>query len=172
MPKPPHKSLHIATNKKPGSQPTRFMAFQPSDPARASAVPRWTWAQPLTNDMDDWGGAGKCSTDKNSTSIANKTLKTNKPTTSEPICLHPPSTPYASGQLAHCSSTQKASTSAATPGNTLPTRSSRLAPPPVEMCAILGASSDLFTADTESPPPMMVMAPFFSVISARHSAIS
>mmetsp|Transcript_25367 Transcript_25367/g.78092 ORF Transcript_25367/g.78092 Transcript_25367/m.78092 type:complete len:202 (+) Transcript_25367:568-1173(+) len=64
------------------------------------------------------------------------------------------------------------SSSAATPGNTLPSKSSKLAPPPVEMCDILSARPDLFTAATESPPPMMVTAPFFSVSSARHSAMS
>eukprot|EP00975_Prorocentrum_lima_P028314 5951382-Prorocentrum_lima.AAC.1 len=54
------------------------------------------------------------------------------------------------------------SSSAATPGNTLPSSSSKLAPPPVEMCDIFGARPDLLTADTESPPPMILMAPFFS----------
>merc|ERR1719352_158257 len=61
---------------------------------------------------------------------------------------------------------------AATPGSTLPSSSSKLAPPPVEMCDIFSDKPDLFTADTESPPPMMVIAPFFSVSSAKHSAIS
>ena len=57
---PSHETLHITTNKKAGSQPTHFMAFQPSDPARASAVPRWTWARPLTNDMNVGEVQEKC----------------------------------------------------------------------------------------------------------------
>mmetsp|Transcript_37937 Transcript_37937/g.74115 ORF Transcript_37937/g.74115 Transcript_37937/m.74115 type:complete len:235 (+) Transcript_37937:678-1382(+) len=55
---------------------------------------------------------------------------------------------------------------AATPGRTLPSRSSREAPPPVEMWDILSARPACSTAATESPPPMMVMAPL-PVHSAR-----
>mmetsp|Transcript_58268 Transcript_58268/g.138685 ORF Transcript_58268/g.138685 Transcript_58268/m.138685 type:complete len:235 (-) Transcript_58268:765-1469(-) len=63
------------------------------------------------------------------------------------------------------------SLSAATPGRTCPSRSSSEAPPPVEMCDIWSASPAFSTAATESPPPMMVMAPFL-VHSARVSATS
>ncbi len=44
-------------------------------------------------------------------------------------------------------------------GHTLPSRSSRDAPPPVEMWLILSARPAFSTAATESPPPMMVMVP-------------
>lgn len=44
-------------------------------------------------------------------------------------------------------------------GHTLPSRSSREAPPPVEMWLILSARPAFSTAATESPPPMMVMVP-------------
>ena len=47
---------------------------------------------------------------------------------------------------------------ASTPGSFLPSRNSRLAPPPVEMWVILSATPAFFTAETESPPPMMEMA--------------
>jgi hypothetical protein len=52
-----------------------------------------------------------------------------------------------------------ASSRQATPGRTLPSRSSREAPPPVEMWLILSARPAASTAATESPPPMMVVAP-------------
>ena len=42
---------------------------------------------------------------------------------------------------------------------TLPSSSSRDAPPPVEMWLILSATPAASTAATESPPPMMVVAP-------------
>ena len=42
---------------------------------------------------------------------------------------------------------------------TLPSRSSRDAPPPVEMWLILSARPAFSTAATESPPPMMVIVP-------------
>jgi hypothetical protein len=43
-------------------------------------------------------------------------------------------------------------------GQVLPSRNSRLAPPPVEMWVILSATPALWSAATESPPPTMVMA--------------
>src|SRR5579864_8144967 len=49
--------------------------------------------------------------------------------------------------------------SASTPGSLRPPRNSREAPPPVEMCEILLATPDWCTAATESPPPMMEVAP-------------
>ena len=52
------------------------------------------------------------------------------------------------------------SSRAATPGSTLPSNSSREAPPPVEMCDIWLATPAFSTADTESPPPMMVVHPY------------
>lgn len=52
------------------------------------------------------------------------------------------------------------SSRAATPGRTLPSSSSREAPPPVEMWLILSARPAFSTAATESPPPMIVMAPY------------
>src|SRR6266702_2882674 len=44
---------------------------------------------------------------------------------------------------------------ASTPGSFLPSRNSRLAPPPVEMWVIWSATPAWLMADTESPPPMM-----------------
>src|SRR6185437_5477618 len=44
------------------------------------------------------------------------------------------------------------SDSAATPGSSLPSRNSRLAPPPVEMCEMRSATPAACTAATESPP--------------------
>mmetsp|Transcript_4594 Transcript_4594/g.11198 ORF Transcript_4594/g.11198 Transcript_4594/m.11198 type:complete len:250 (+) Transcript_4594:146-895(+) len=64
------------------------------------------------------------------------------------------------------------SSSAATPGSTSPSRSSRAAPPPVEMWDIFSARPAFSTAATESPPPMMVMAPLEVDSSARVSAMS
>mmetsp|Transcript_1912 Transcript_1912/g.4246 ORF Transcript_1912/g.4246 Transcript_1912/m.4246 type:complete len:258 (-) Transcript_1912:324-1097(-) len=65
---------------------------------------------------------------------------------------------------------QAFSSSAATPGRTFPSRSSKLAPPPVEMWDISPALPLCSHAATESPPPMMVMAPPL-VMSARMSTI-
>src|SRR6266849_6252740 len=48
---------------------------------------------------------------------------------------------------------------ASTPGSLRPPRNSREAPPPVEMCEILPATPDWWTAATESPPPTMEVAP-------------
>ena len=49
--------------------------------------------------------------------------------------------------------------STAMPGSSLPSRNSREAPPPVEMCVILSAKPSLVTAATESPPPIIETAP-------------
>src|SRR3954454_24777975 len=54
------------------------------------------------------------------------------------------------------------SVSASTPGSFLPSRNSSEAPPPVEICVILSATPAAFTADTESPPPTIDVAPTFS----------
>ncbi len=51
------------------------------------------------------------------------------------------------------------SSRAATPGSTLPSSSSKEAPPPVEMWDIWLATPACSTAETESPPPMMVVQP-------------
>src|SRR4029077_13353987 len=58
------------------------------------------------------------------------------------------------------------SVNAARPGNSFPSSSSREAPPPVEMNVILSARPACFTAVTESPPPMMVVAPDWASASA------
>ena len=47
----------------------------------------------------------------------------------------------------------------ATPGNSLPSRNSSDAPPPVEMCVILSAKPSCSAAAALSPPPMIVTAP-------------
>mmetsp|Transcript_19909 Transcript_19909/g.34327 ORF Transcript_19909/g.34327 Transcript_19909/m.34327 type:complete len:227 (+) Transcript_19909:273-953(+) len=53
-----------------------------------------------------------------------------------------------------------ASSRAATPGSTLPSSSSREAPPPVEMWESLSATPACSAAATLSPPPTMVMQPW------------
>lgn len=53
-----------------------------------------------------------------------------------------------------------ASSRARTPGSCLPSNSSKLAPPPVEMWLITEATPTFSTAATESPPPMIVVTPF------------
>ena len=59
---------------------------------------------------------------------------------------------------------------AATPGSVLPSRYSSEAPPPVEMWLISAALPLFFTADTESPPPMIESPPFaFTVATASHT---
>src|SRR5690606_31532509 len=58
--------------------------------------------------------------------------------------------------VAHAS---PASMSAATPGSSLPSKNSRLAPPPVETWLILSAKPACCTAAAESPPPTMLNAP-------------
>src|SRR5260370_3442464 len=55
---------------------------------------------------------------------------------------------------------------AARPGNSFSSSSSREAPPPVEMNVILSARPACFTAVTESPPPMMGVAPDWASASA------
>src|ERR1051326_5153634 len=62
------------------------------------------------------------------------------------------------------------SVNAATPGSSLPSRNSRLAPPPVLMKVTCLPSLALFSAFTLSPPPMMLFAPFFCVASATARA--
>ena len=50
------------------------------------------------------------------------------------------------------------SLAASTPGSSLPSRNSREAPPPVEICVILSPKPRLLTAAAESPPPIIVVA--------------
>ena len=45
------------------------------------------------------------------------------------------------------------------PGSSLPSRNSRLAPPPVEMCVKRSVDPSSSTAATESPPPTTTVAP-------------
>src|SRR5208337_2796891 len=54
------------------------------------------------------------------------------------------------------------SVSASTPGSFFPSRNSSDAPPPVEMCVILSATSAPCTAATVSPPPTIEIAPTFT----------
>src|ERR1700689_1530456 len=54
------------------------------------------------------------------------------------------------------------SVSASTPGSFLPSRNSRLAPPPVEICVIWSATPAWLIAETESPPPMIDVAVRFA----------
>lgn len=56
--------------------------------------------------------------------------------------------------------TGMASSRASTPGSSLPSNNSKLAPPPVDMWLITLATPTFSTAATESPPPMMVVTPF------------
>src|ERR1044071_7536288 len=56
-----------------------------------------------------------------------------------------------------------------TPGNALPSRNSRLAPPPVEQCDTLVSTLNFFAAVAVSPPPTTVVAPAavaFAIASA------
>ena len=53
----------------------------------------------------------------------------------------------------------------------MPSSSSRLAPPPVEMWDILSARPAFSTAATESPPPMIVQQPL-PLMSARVVAMA
>src|SRR5215203_6982401 len=57
------------------------------------------------------------------------------------------------------------SVSAATPGSTRPPRNSSEAPPPVEMCEMRSVTPALWTAEIESPPPMMVVPVTFATAS-------
>src|SRR5699024_3799556 len=54
----------------------------------------------------------------------------------------------------------------ATPGKVLPSKNSRLAPPPLLTCVILSLSPDKETADTLSPPPTMLVAPLSATARA------
>src|SRR6266702_5191724 len=58
------------------------------------------------------------------------------------------------------------SVSAATPGSSLPSSNSSVAPPPVEVKVIFSAKPACFTAVTESPPPTTVIASDFASASA------
>src|SRR5205823_8117896 len=58
------------------------------------------------------------------------------------------------------------SVSAATPGSSLPSSNSSDAPPPVEMQVIFSARPACLTAVTESPPPIIVVAPDCAIASA------
>src|SRR3954469_22198660 len=58
-----------------------------------------------------------------------------------------------------------------TPGRALPSRYSKLAPPPVEQCVTLSATLNFFAAVAVSPPPTTVVAPL-AVASATASAIA
>ena len=49
------------------------------------------------------------------------------------------------------------------PGNSIPSKNSNEAPPPVDICVILSATPDLLTAETLSPPPMMLTAPELAI---------
>jgi len=61
--------------------------------------------------------------------------------------------------------------SAATPGSTLPSSSSRLAPPPVDTCDSCATTPVFSAAATESPPPTTENAPaFVCCATARASA--
>src|SRR5690606_32590238 len=55
--------------------------------------------------------------------------------------------------------------------NALPSRNSRLAPPPVEQCVTLAATPNFLAAVAVSPPPTTVVAPL-SVASATAAAIA
>ena len=59
--------------------------------------------------------------------------------------------------------TAYASSKAAIPGKTLPSSNSKLAPPPVEIWLIWSAKPTFSTAATESPPPIMVVAPVLPI---------
>lgn len=56
--------------------------------------------------------------------------------------------------------TGSASSRASTPGSSLPSSNSKLAPPPVDMWLIDSATPTFSTAATESPPPIIVVTPF------------
>ena len=64
------------------------------------------------------------------------------------------------------SSSYSFSFSAAMPGSSLPSRNSKDAPPPVEICVILSAKPSFVTAETESPPPTIETAPEAATASA------
>src|SRR5918997_3603916 len=59
--------------------------------------------------------------------------------------------------------------SAATPGRSRPSTSSRAAPPPVETCVMRSATPARFTAATESPPPTTDVASEPATASATES---
>ena len=61
------------------------------------------------------------------------------------------------------------SSRAATPGKTLPSINSNDAPPPVDTWVKSSALQNFLAAETESPPPITDVAPFFvaSTIASR-----
>ena len=63
------------------------------------------------------------------------------------------------------------SLAASTPGSSLPSRNSREAPPPVEICVILSPKPRLFTAAAESPPPIIVVASFNAASSSATAIV-
>src|SRR5450432_3167210 len=63
------------------------------------------------------------------------------------------------------------SVSASTPGSFLPSRNSRLAPPPVEMWVIWSATPAWLMADTASPPPMMEMAALLAATALARALV-
>src|ERR1700689_5211949 len=63
------------------------------------------------------------------------------------------------------------SVNASTPGSFLPSKNSRLAPPPVLMWGIWSATPAWLMAETESPPPMMGMAPLLAATAWAMSLV-
>ena len=55
------------------------------------------------------------------------------------------------------------------PGSSLPSRNSRLAPPPVETWVNLSASFSSSTAATESPPPTITVAPSWARLARKRA---
>ena len=53
-----------------------------------------------------------------------------------------------------------------TPGNSLPSKNSKDAPPPVDTCVILSSKPILDTASTVDPPPIIVIACVFTILVA------
>mmetsp|Transcript_73491 Transcript_73491/g.195363 ORF Transcript_73491/g.195363 Transcript_73491/m.195363 type:complete len:243 (-) Transcript_73491:351-1079(-) len=93
-------------------------------------------------------------------------------------CLMPPAHPNMSIPWGYSAAWVRAgrlppqSSSAAMPGNTLPSSSSRDAPPPVETKWTLSSMFHLAAAVAESPPPMMPRPPFcVSSATASRSAL-
>ncbi|PIM97735.1 hypothetical protein CDL12_29793 [Handroanthus impetiginosus] len=62
--------------------------------------------------------------------------------------------------MAYTAATGVASSRARTPGSSFPSKSSKLAPPPVDMWLITLATPTFSIAATESPPPIIVVTPF------------
>ena len=64
---------------------------------------------------------------------------------------------------------RRTSSRAATPGNTLPSKYSKEAPPPVEMWLIFSAKPSFSIAATESPPPTILTARLLATAFATAS---